>query len=45
MYSAIDGLSDKLQILIKKNKEKARRHLAGDKQTIKANPDLGTLAQ
>lgn len=45
MYSAIDGLSDKLQILIKKHKEKARRHLAGDKQTIKANPELGTIVQ
>jgi putative sigma-54 modulation protein len=45
MYSAIDGLYDKVQTQIKKHKEKARRHLAGDKQTIKANPDLGVLAQ
>ena len=44
MYSAIDGLADKLQILIKKNKEKARRHLAGDKQTIKSVPELESLS-
>ncbi|MCF8092030.1 MAG: ribosome-associated translation inhibitor RaiA [Desulfotignum sp.] len=45
MYSALDGLADKLQAQIKKHKEKARRHLAGDKQTIKTNPDLDALAQ
>jgi len=44
MYSAIDGLADKLHILIKKNKEKARRHLAGDKQTIKTTLDPDALA-
>jgi putative sigma-54 modulation protein len=43
MYSAIDGLSDKVQAQIKKNKEKARRHLAGDKQTIKTNPELESM--
>lgn len=42
MYAALDGLSDKVQTQIKKIKEKARRHLAGDKQTIKApfDPEL-----
>ncbi|MFU8768323.1 MAG: ribosome hibernation-promoting factor, HPF/YfiA family [Desulfotignum sp.] len=42
MYSALDGLSDKVQTQIKKIKEKARRHLAGDKQTIKEpfDPEL-----
>jgi putative sigma-54 modulation protein len=39
MYSSIDLLSDKLKLQIKKNKEKLRRHLAGDKQSIK---DTGT---
>ncbi|WP_024336435.1 ribosome hibernation-promoting factor, HPF/YfiA family [Desulfotignum balticum] len=43
MYSALDGLADKVQIQIKKNKEKARRHLAGDKQTIKTTPELESL--
>ena len=35
MYSSIDTLTDKLKLQIKKNKEKLRRHLAGDKQSIK----------
>jgi putative sigma-54 modulation protein len=35
MYSSIDVLADKLKLQIKKNKEKLRRHLAGDKQSIK----------
>ena len=39
MYSSIDVLADKLRLQIKKNKEKLRRHLAGDKQSIK---DKGT---
>ena len=43
MYSSLDGLSDKVQTQIKKIKEKARRHLAGDKQTIKTNPELEAL--
>lgn len=45
MYFALDGLADKLQAQIKKNKEKARRHLAGDKQTIKNNPELESMAK
>jgi len=45
MYSALDGLADKVQAQIKKNKEKARRHLAGDKQTIKNNPELESMAR
>ncbi|MCF8075631.1 MAG: ribosome-associated translation inhibitor RaiA [Desulfotignum sp.] len=43
MYSALDGLADKVQVQIKKYKEKARRHLAGDKQTIKTTPELESL--
>jgi putative sigma-54 modulation protein len=43
MYSALDGLADKVQAQIKKNKEKARRHLAGDKQSIKINPELESM--
>jgi len=35
MYASIDTLVDKLKLQIKKNKEKLRRHLAGDKQSIK----------
>lgn len=35
MYSAIDKLSDKVKLQITKNKEKQRRHLAGDKKSIK----------
>ena len=37
MYSAIDTLSDKVKIQIRKFKDKQRRHLAGDKQSIKAD--------
>ncbi len=40
-YSAIDTLSDKLKLQIKKNKEKYRRHLAGYKETIRNNSDMG----
>jgi putative sigma-54 modulation protein len=35
MYSAIDTLVDKVKLQVKKNKEKQRRHLSGDKQSIK----------
>ena len=35
MYSAIDGLSEKVKAQIRKNKDKQRRHLAGDKQSIR----------
>ncbi len=37
MYAAIDGLSDKVKHQIRKYKDKQRRHLAGDKQSIKTN--------
>lgn len=40
LYAAIDALADKVRLQIKKNKEKQRRHLAGDKKSIKANPAL-----
>ena len=37
MYAAIDALTDKVKLQIKKFKDKQRRHLAGDKQSIKPN--------
>ncbi len=37
MYAAIDALTDKVKLQIKKYKDKQRRHLAGDKQSIKSN--------
>jgi len=37
MYAAIDALSEKVKIQIRKYKDKQRRHLAGDKQSIKLN--------
>ncbi|MFH2092549.1 MAG: ribosome-associated translation inhibitor RaiA [Pseudomonadota bacterium] len=37
MYAAIDALSDNVKQQIKKYKEKQKRHLAGDKQSIKTN--------
>jgi ribosome hibernation promoting factor len=37
MYAAIDALTDKVKIQIRKYKDKQRRHLAGDKQSIKSN--------
>jgi putative sigma-54 modulation protein len=37
MYSAIDTLSDNVKLQIRKHKDKQRRHLAGDKQSIKTN--------
>jgi putative sigma-54 modulation protein len=35
MYSSIDALMDKVSIQIKKNKEKIKRHMSGNKQSIK----------
>ncbi len=35
MYSSIDALMDKVRIQIKKNKEKIKRHMSGNKQSIK----------
>ncbi len=35
MYAAIDTLSEKVKSQIRKFKEKQRRHLAGDKQSIR----------
>lgn len=35
MYSSIDTLMDKIAAQIKKNKEKVRRHMSGDKSSIK----------
>ena len=35
MYSAIDALSDNVKLQIRKYKDKQRRHLSGNKQTIK----------
>jgi ribosome hibernation promoting factor len=37
MYAAIDALTDKVKLQIKKYKDKQRRHLAGDRQSIKPN--------
>lgn len=37
MYSSIDTLVDKIKLQITKNKEKARRHMSGNKQSIKTN--------
>lgn len=36
MYASIDAVVDKVKLQIKKNKEKIRRHLSGDKQSIKS---------
>ena len=35
MYSSIDALMDKVRSQIKKNKEKVKRHMSGNKQSIK----------
>ncbi|WP_457551925.1 ribosome hibernation-promoting factor, HPF/YfiA family [Desulfobacula sp.] len=35
MYSSIDTLMDKVKAQIKKNKEKIKRHMSGNKQSIK----------
>jgi putative sigma-54 modulation protein len=41
MYAAIDALTDKVKLQVKKNKEKQRKHLSGDKQSIKNDyPDF-----
>jgi len=41
MYAAIDTLSDKVRLQIKKSTEKLKRHLAGDKFSIKTDfPDF-----
>lgn len=40
MYSSIDTLLDKVKAQIKKNKEKIKRHLSGNKQSIKNENDL-----
>ncbi|MBU1343845.1 MAG: ribosome-associated translation inhibitor RaiA [Proteobacteria bacterium] len=37
MYSSIDGLAYKIKSQLIKNKEKTRRHLSGNKQSIKDN--------
>ncbi len=37
MYAAIDTLSEKVKLQIRKYKDKQRRHLAGDKRSIKSN--------
>ncbi len=37
MYAAIDTLSEKVKSQIRKYKDKQRRHLAGDKRSIKSN--------
>ena len=37
MYSAIDALADNVKLQIKKNKEKLRKHMSGNKQSIKAD--------
>jgi putative sigma-54 modulation protein len=43
MYSSIDALMDKIRIQIKKNKEKIKRHMSGNKKSIKSEtPDLSS---
>lgn len=37
MYAAIDALSDNIKLQIRKHKDKQRRHLSGDKRSIKTN--------
>jgi len=37
MYSSIDILMDKVAVQIKKNKDKMRRHMSGNKDSIKDN--------
>ncbi|MEN8211904.1 MAG: ribosome-associated translation inhibitor RaiA [Thermodesulfobacteriota bacterium] len=37
MYAAIDAITDKVKAQIRKFKDKQRRHLAGDKQSIKTS--------
>ena len=40
LYAAIDAMADKVKLQIKRFKEKQRRHLAGDKQSIKSGEAL-----
>ncbi len=35
MYASIDALVDKVRVQIKKNKEKMKRHMSGNKDSIK----------
>ena len=35
LYSSVDALMDKLKIQIKKNKEKIKKHMSGNKKSIK----------
>ena len=44
MYAAIDTLSDKVKTQIRKFKDKQRRHLAGDKQSIKSDMTDDTIS-
>lgn len=37
MYAAIDALFEKVKLQIRKYKDKQRRHLSGDKESIKTN--------
>lgn len=43
LYAAIDALSDKVKLQIRKYKDKQRRHLAGDKQSIKSVEQLSEV--
>ncbi len=45
MYSSIDALMDKVKAQIKKNKEKIRRHMSGNKQSIKDKNAQGSSPQ
>ena len=45
MYSSIDALMDKVKVQIKKNKEKVRRHMSGNKQSIKDDATQTDLPQ
>ncbi len=44
MYASIDAVADKVKSQIKKNKEKIRRHLSGNKQSIKSEVPSDDLA-
>ncbi len=45
MYSSIDALMDKVRIQIKKNKEKIKRHMSGNKQSIKNESMQGLFSE
>jgi len=45
MYSSVDALMDKVKVQIKKNKEKIRRHMSGNKKSIKDEPTLTDSTQ